>query len=160
MKFHSILFGSITFAAMFSVIACTGDSLVDPEGSQLSRLPEAEHLRVLDSGVRVFRSEAEWVDFWDSHVNVFSSSLEPVPAPEVDFDRLMLVGVFMGDAGRSGCHNQAALIREALITRSVLQIEVGSLPSLGACTMIVYPLDVVVLPKFEGRIEFVGSLPE
>jgi hypothetical protein len=84
----------------------------------------------------------------------------PMPAPSLDFDRLMLLGVFLGDEGRSGCSNLTYLIRQTKISNGVLRVAVGKMVSpRDPCAMIVYPLDVMIVPKFNGQVDFYGFVP-
>lgn len=47
----------------------------------------------------VIRSAEDWARFWSEHQ---SNRFPPPPAPEVDFQSHMVVGIFVGDRGSSG----------------------------------------------------------
>lgn len=150
----------LSLIALLTLAAgCGGDSVEGPAKNLPNRLQEAAGLRVLEPAARAFRTEADWTAFWNEHVNVFYDS-GPVPAPTIDFDRNMVLGVFVGNQGLSGCSNLAYLIKHTEISRGVLRVEVGKVSNLGLCAAIVYPLDVMVVPKFSGRVDFVGFVPE
>lgn len=146
-------------ALLIGVPGCGGDSVERPAPGLPNRLQEAELLRVEEPTARVFRSQAEWTAFWDKYVNAFSGP-GPIPAPEVDFERDMLIGVFAGNRGLSGCSNLAHLITHAEVNQGIFRVEVVRPSGLGPCAMIVYPLDVMIVPQFDGRVEFVGFVPE
>jgi hypothetical protein len=148
------------FALLLTISGCSEHSPIDstPE-IPFDRLPQSEYLWVLEPGARVFRTQQEWTEFWSAHINAFDGTGKPVSAPLVDFDNYMLAGVFWGGSDHSGCSNQADVIQKAEVVGGVLQIEVDNLRSLGPCRMIVSPLDIVILPKCDFPVSFVGKVP-
>jgi hypothetical protein len=70
-------------------------------GTRLSTATVAKGYR---SGVRdplqvVIRSQGEWNAFWKRHS---VTNTNPAPAPNVDFDREMVVGIFLGEKSTGG----------------------------------------------------------
>jgi len=68
-----------------------------------TRLPIDTIEKGYRSGVRdplqvVIRSQGEWNAFWKRHS---VTNTNPAPAPNVDFDREMVVGIFLGEKVRA-----------------------------------------------------------
>jgi hypothetical protein len=69
-----------------------------------TRLSTATVEKGYRSGVRdplqvVIRSQGEWNAFWKRHS---VTNPNPAPAPNVDFDREMVVGIFLGEKSTGG----------------------------------------------------------
>jgi hypothetical protein len=69
-----------------------------------ARLPIDTIAKGYGSGVReplqvVIRNQAEWNAFWQRHS---ATDTNPAPAPIVDFDREMVVGIFLGEKSTGG----------------------------------------------------------
>ena len=69
-----------------------------------TRLPIDTIEKGYRSGVRdplqvVIRSQGEWNAFWKRHS---VTNTNPAPAPNVDFDREMVVGIFLGEKSTGG----------------------------------------------------------
>jgi hypothetical protein len=114
-------------------------------------MEEAAHLCVPEASMRVYRDEAGWQEFWEQN------SLEP--APEVEFGREMVAGLFWG-GGYSGCSNRADAVRSVTELSSEVKVNVDPLSDLGDCEMIVCPAQLIRLPRINKPFRFIGEVPE
>ena len=113
-------------------------------------IEESTFLAVTEPDARLFLDEDDWREFWTEH-----SGEE---APGVDFAREMAIGLFWG-GGYSGCTNRAEAIREVREDDSRVVVEVDPLGSLGDCTMVVLPNQVIRLERIDKPVHFEGELP-
>lgn len=103
-------------ALLAASIGCTAEVEVDPDGTppredrpvdgaaDTTRLStrtvyQDQGSAIEDSRRLVLRSDAEWESFWrEAHANRTS----PEPAPEIDFDRSMVLAATMGQRSTGG----------------------------------------------------------
>lgn len=121
---------------------------------------DAEPLKVQTAHTAVFRSEAAWTAFWEEHVTRINANGEQVAPPAVDFDEDMLIAVFWGDKGYAGCSFFAEAIKSVSAESKALTVEVGKLPDLGPCQMLVMPLQVIKVGRTETTVAFKGHVPQ
>jgi hypothetical protein len=140
---------SLVLLTTFVFAGC--DAFSAGEALPFTRLEEASTLRVGFSGMAEFGDAPSWEAFWGAYGG-------QGPAPAIDFERNVVVGVFFGARSYSGCHG-ADLIREARREGSVVEVEVASVPNLGPCDAIVNVDDVVVVEARPWEVRLVGSLP-
>ena len=121
---------------------------------------DAAQVRVESSGTAVFKSVGEWETFWvENHENLDQRRPIP-PLPVVDFERRMLIGVFLGPV--SGCASNTTpveIVEQVEQTGNALSVEIGPRPDFGACRALSWPLQVIEVPKVDGDVSFVGSEP-
>lgn len=91
--------------------------------------------------------------------NLFSGSGEKTPPPSVNFDEEMVIAVHWGE-GYSGCSNKVSAIDSIVKTRGSVEVIVSELPDLGPCDMIVYPIQMVRVPKTDLSVRFLGAPPD
>ena len=113
----------------------------------MTTLAKGAHSGVETPRQVVARSAVEWKTLWQAHAR-------DQPAPEVDFTRDMVVGVFMGTKPTGGFgveivgtrRDQDSLIVEYRETR----------PGRGAITaqIITMPFHLVAIPRFAGDVRF------
>lgn len=144
---------------LLSAVVLTGCDLLSSSESgdpvSFSNVERVENLRVRISGTTVIRSRSDWKTFWMKHEG-------DVPIPTVDFNRQIVVGVFYGGSLHGGCRSRVDVIRDVHQEGEILSVEVGKLPDLGPCRMIVYPIDVVtvnVSPSKALDVNFKGKVP-
>jgi len=123
----------------------------DPEMVAFTNVPEAEALFVVDPGSKTFRNADDWEAFWAAHGYG--------PAPVVDFAGSIVVAVFWGDRGYSGCTDYAEAIRRIERHEQMLLVDIGPLPDLGACERIVRPVQVVTVPVIDEPVVYSGEFP-
>ena len=118
----------------------------------------AQPLEVTTPGTRVFKDQATWDAFWQMHTPLAGS------APVLDFTQDMLIAVFWGTQG-SGCFDFVdAIVNirarvDAVNTLGVIEVDIGPLPNLGSCAMLVNPLQVVTVEATITPVQFVGLVP-
>ena len=124
-----------------------------------SDLEGARRLDVTFPQTRVFRSLEEWEAFWAAYCGTTDGNGETIPAPPVDFNSHMLVGVFYETVSH-GCTN---LVRDGIerITRysNRLEAQVGPVPDLGDCASPAYPMNVVLMERVDLPVHFTGHVP-
>ena len=130
------------------------DALSSDEAVSFSKAEQTEALRVQVTGTTVLRDRSEWTSFWERHGG-------SGPAPAVDFDQQLVVGVFYGGSPRAGCQSAVNVVGSVLRDGNTVRVQIKPLPDLGSCRAVVYPLDVVVVDvpasealavRFEGRV--------
>ena len=138
------------------VMAAAGcDMLVPNEPVSYTDLDEVAALRVQINGTTVIRDRWEWDRFWQQHGG-------GADAPDVDFERQVVLGVFYGGSLHAGCHSEVDVVAAVRHEGDALEILVGPLPDLGPCRAVVYPLDIVVaeVPAWDIRtVRFTGRVP-
>ena len=120
-------------------------------------LDEVAVLQVQIDGTTVIRSRSEWDMFWQQHKHSGGPS-----APEVDFERQVVLGVFYGGSLHAGCRSEVDVVAAVRRDGDALEVLVGPLPDLGPCRAVMHPLDVVVadVPAWEARtVRFIGRVP-
>jgi hypothetical protein len=143
---------------LFVVLLVGCDLLASSDSGKpvsFSNLDRGEDLRVRISGTTVIRSRADWKTFWKKHGG-------KGPAPTVDFNHQTVLGVFYGGSLRGGCRSRVDVIREIGQEGETLSVDVGKLPDLGPCRMVVYPIDVVAVevpPSQALDVDFRGQVP-
>jgi len=121
-------------------------------------LEDSRALRVFGPSVRVFRDGADWRAFWSTHVSAVDGEGNSLPPPTIAFDQEMLIAVFWGSHG-SGCGNLVDAIDSIMRYDDRLEVHVEALPSLGPCTALVEPLQVVVVEQTHEPVVFTGMVP-
>jgi hypothetical protein len=143
---------------LFAVLFVGCDLLSSGESGEpvsFSNVEREENMRVRISGTTVIRSRADWETFWKKHGG-------EGPVPTVDFNHQTILGVFYGGSLRGGCRSRVDVIREVRHKGETLSVEVGKLPDLGPCRMVVYPIDVVAVevpPSQALDVDFRGQVP-
>ena len=114
------------------------------------------HSGILEPRVWIARTPEEWADLWAAHS---SSAIPARPAPDVDFDSEMVIGVFLGQRPSSGygvevrsCHAENGRVR-------VRVRETQPDPDTLQATVVTSPFRLVRVPRAEGEavLEFVES---
>ena len=157
----------LDFALIASVAGLGGCDLTQdesgPPGEPVSYdwVTRGYGTRVYEAQTRVFRDSLTWVQFWDEHVNLYDQNHEAYPAPSVDFDRRIIIGVYWGHF-YSGCQtiNRIEAIEGIYDAGNRIVVDVGPVPDLGACRLLVYPTQVVSIPRPDKPVEFTGKVPE
>ena len=152
----------LPLAAVLALAGC--DALSSDEPVAYADVERAEALRVQVTGttVTVIRDRSSWERFWSGHVGTAGPDGAGIAAPEVDFERQTVVGVFYGGSLHAGCGSSVDVVRSAREESGAVEVEVGPLPDLGPCRAVVYPLDLVVLdvpPSEALDVRFVGAVP-
>jgi len=95
----------------------------------------------------VIRSAAEWTAFWRTHN--FDK-----PAPQVDFDKEMVVGVFMGSRPTGGYSVTITGITERDGSLVVTYGETSPRPGAMTAQVLTFPYHLVAVPKHSGEVKF------
>ncbi|MFC0250805.1 protease complex subunit PrcB family protein [Massilia consociata] len=99
----------------------------------------------------VVKDGAAWAALWAEH------SKTRIAAPEVDFSRQMLVGVFAGDVD-SGCKTVSVLHVGTRDGRMVVEYEERDITPVAICLPVVsQPMQVVAVPRSDVPVEFVKA---
>lgn len=132
-------------------------------GCSLATLPEeavclnpvradAKRLRVGEPGQWVFHTRAEWDTFWRRHLPPHTGG-DPA-APEINWKASLLVAVGRGRS--SGCENWRRYVNRVLVYHGKTVVVVGPDHAAGelTCAAVISPVDVVILPRGYGTVEF------
>ncbi|UCC79964.1 MAG: hypothetical protein JSW64_00995, partial [Candidatus Zixiibacteriota bacterium] len=111
---------------------------------------EASELRVKSPGTYVFRDYESWTTFCFEHWR--SRDIRPL----VDFEKYMIIAIFWGQSG--GCYSWANGVKDVFIRQGVIEVHLIE-PDLGYCDMIIWPLQVIKMKKYDLPIEFHGCIP-
>lgn len=148
-----------SYVPLFAVLLVGCGFLSSSESSgepvSFSNVERVENLRVRISGTTVIRSRFDWERFWKKHGG-------DVPVPTADFNRQTVLGVFYGGSLHGGCRSRVHVIREVRQEGETLSVDVGKLPDLGPCRMVVHPIDLVAVdvdPSQALDVDFKGQVP-
>jgi len=112
---------------------------------------------VIDSRFAIFRHADKWTSFWEKAMASFSKRLEKVPP--VDFDKDMVVGVFMGEMPYPFYEIEIRSIREenrpeggkALVIR---YREIKKMMGVFVPPFVVQPFHLKKVPAYSGEVVF------
>jgi|GEM_PF-2940303 hypothetical protein len=115
-------------------------------------LPIFSKLRGATSGVKdprtvVARSEAEWNELWSRHA-------PGRPVPRLDFSRVMVAAVFMGQKPTSGYAVEIQKVQNNSGRIRVLYHITEPAPRAAVAQTPASPFHIVVLPRVEGDVQF------
>lgn len=101
----------------------------------------------------VIRDQKTWVATWD----VMKGNVMPKPAvPAIDFDKQMVVAVFMGRKMSGGYGIKIVKVKEK--DGLIVTVKESSPPKDAMVTMaLTSPYHVVVIPKSDKKVEFVNE---
>jgi len=133
------------------ILFSCGDAPVDNVPVNYSDFAEASFLQVTAPGAYVFTDDDSWNSFCDEY---WSGN---IPRPEVDFDYAMVIGIFWGWDG--GCYRWVNCVQGVYIRQDVIDVHIAPLPDLGDCDMVIWPLQVITMDKYEMPVEFHGYVP-
>ena len=117
--------------------------------------------RVYEAQTRVFRDSLTWAQFWNEHVTLHDQNHELYPPPSVDFDRRIIIGVYWGHF-YSGCRTISRIeaIEGIYDAGDRIVVDIGPVPDLGVCRLVIWPTQVVSIPRPDKPVEFTGKVPE
>jgi hypothetical protein len=139
------------------MFACAG--LIQEFGAEVEfrELGRGAYSGITEATNRVIRMEAEWEKLWKRHGAL---RVPPEPAPAVDFEKEMVVAVFMGQKSTGG---YAIEIKRIETTASRLRITVERKepgPDAIVTQALTAPFHFVAVRKSELKPEFVGVAAE
>lgn len=146
-----------------SILLLTSCKILGDAGREsvpFQHVMDSEFLKVQDSQTAVFKNKSAWTEFWNNHVTRVNSDGEKVSAPVIDFNKNMLIAVFWGNNGYSGCSSFVDAIESVSLKKGMISVNVGKLPDLGSCLMMVSPLQVIEVEKREQPVTFHGQIPK
>ncbi|MEM2951181.1 MAG: protease complex subunit PrcB family protein [Nitrososphaeria archaeon] len=97
----------------------------------------------------IFTNKEQWKEFWAK----YGSGVEP----EINFEKYIAVGVFLGEKPNPGYGVEIIDIKKKGEEVKIEFIEYLPNPLKGYIQIIVYPYDIVYFPKTEGKIVFFES---
>ncbi len=159
---------SILITMILLAVSCS--DLVKSEFRFKQRLSFAEiqdlnNFYVPSAGTVVIRDDSTWKAFCDSFYVARDTLGQPLPAPSVNFNTYIVVGVTYGDDCRfTGCTNNAKSIEKVQNdTNEKILVHVGSVQDLGTCTTCVAPLHLIMVNRenlpADIDVEFLGEVP-
>ncbi len=95
----------------------------------------------------VVRSSEEWTAFWKTHT--FDK-----PAPRVDFDKEMVLGVFMGNRPTGGYSVTIGSVAERDGSLVVTYSETSPRPGAMTAQVLTFPYHIVAVAKRGGDVRF------
>ena len=100
----------------------------------------------------VIRNEGDWNRLWQE---VTATIVPPPSAPEVDFDKYILLAHFMGQrpSGGYAVEFTEVFVEEEKIYVTIQEISPGL--ECGAVAVITNPYQIIQIPKTEKEIEFI-----
>ncbi len=107
---------------------------------------------ITDFTTSVATNEDDWRQLWRSHISYqYDADLTP---PAVDFEKSMVVGVFLGNRGTGGYAVNIVEIRKAAGKKTVVYHEDVPSPRDHALAVITQPFHLKVIPTTSSTIEF------
>lgn len=107
----------------------------------------------------VFKDSTMWLAFGDKYGFRTLEPFDELPPMPANFDQSMVIGIFWG-ARAAGCMDRVEAIKMVTRYSDHLEVEVGKLPFLGPCQMVVYPFQLVKITSLDVPVEFTGEVPE
>jgi hypothetical protein len=103
----------------------------------------------------VIRDAAALEKLWNEHFDGRGRVMAP---PKVDFDKEMVVGVFLGD-GKGGCHTVSISAARIVNGKGVVEYLDEDLagPAVSCIAMVTQPMDLAVTTRIDGDIQFVAA---
>lgn len=59
-------------------------------------IKKADGLHVREAQTRVFRDNADWVQFWNEYISLFDENHQLYPPTSIDFNQRIVIAVFWG----------------------------------------------------------------
>lgn len=146
-----------------ALAACGGGS-PEPAGTEpIARVSLEERLYYDNSGAYpdslrlVVRDAGTFARVWEQATG---SQPSPPPAPSVDFERSMVLLVASGrmtpeDQIRVDSVGTRTVLRTDGSREDVLAVVVNTTEGCGRLDVDAYPVEIVRVPQFEGRVEFI-----
>ncbi len=139
-------------------IASSPDEIKEPETLTMRDLAQGTSSGIRQPLREVIRSQEEWDKLWGRHV----SQRTPQPsAPEVDFDREMVIVATMGKQSTGGYQIQISQVRK--LPEKAVQVTIQEkTPPEGAFTTqaLTYPFHFAAVPKTDLPVRFVSTVPK
>lgn len=141
-------------ASLALLCACTSTPSADArDGSAFRNLARGYQTGVAGTGVRIARTNAEWLELWKQH----ASTVIPTPeAPAVDFKHDMVVCVTLGSRPTYGY--AVEIVRIAPVDAKHFRVEIAEKkPAPDALTsqVVTQPYHMVVTEKRAGAAELI-----
>lgn len=130
-----------------------------PNTSNIKQLPNPENvscsgLQYKESGGMVFKDTKSWQSFWSTYCTVIDDKGNKMPAPGIDFDKSMLVGVFSGQKPTGGYSIKIERILESPKSLIVEYSEESPDPGAMVTMALTYPCQLALISKSEKTVEF------
>jgi hypothetical protein len=137
--------------------ACSSAARTDQAGKQVEFTPilAGQHSLADTASSYLINDKEAWDEIW----HLANGDIEPMPdLPEIDFDKQMVLAVFMGRKNSGGYHNEIASINKA---NGFLNVKVINYERAGGTMLPVLtsPFQIVTIPKgkFKLKIENIGQ---
>jgi hypothetical protein len=118
-----------------------------PAGAALRTVERGSQSNIESARQVVVRTAAEWTALWKTHN--FDK-----PAPHVDFDSEMVVGVFMGSRPTAGYSVMITSVSERDGALVVGYSERSPRPGAMTAQVLTFPYHLVAVPKRAGNVTF------
>lgn len=124
---------------------------------KFENVERVEHLDVRERQTVVFRTETEWVNFWNTHVDSLGENEESSP-PEIDFDQNMVLGLFWGRT--TGCTSLVNAITAVRVRKKNVIVQVNDWTDGTICQIFVQPKQVIKTSATNRPVRFEGDTPK
>ena len=94
----------------------------------------------------IFSTKGSWIQFWNKYGEG--------EVPHVNFSQSIIAGIFLGEKPSPGYGVEIVGIQKIENQTEIQFVEYLPNPDLGYAAVLVYPYDLVVFPKTEGRFTF------
>lgn len=112
----------------------------------VATVAQGTHSQIGEPRQVVVRTADEWRMLWKAH--------SPDPVPAIDFDRSMVVGVFLGTQPTAGYGVEIKAVRAADSARLVEYVERRPGPGALVAQVLTFPFHLISLPHALGNVEF------
>ena len=110
------------------------------------RIKDLIFIQIENANNIILTTEVEWISFCSSN-----GILE---IPEIDFEKYMVAGVFLGVKPNPGYGVEITSIKKKNKTIFIKSLEYIPNPLEGYIQVVAYPYDIVLFPKIDGEIIF------
>jgi hypothetical protein len=147
----------IVISTLLVLLVFSACEIIDTEFQEIDYETLQISTRVVEPQVIHFNDYESWSMFYRRNYIGITNNNPPV-APGFDFDTNTLVGIFWGEQP-SGCSHDIEAVERVERRSNVIRITIGPMGDLGACRMITYPQQYLLLPRRTNHIQFMGELP-
>lgn len=146
-----LLWATVAVIVAGGAVSCTTPYEVQPTPVAFTTIAKGYQSDVTESDSVVINDEATWDTIWDS---LTAYLLEPEPAPEVDFNKYILLAHFMGQKPTSGYEVEFTEVLEGATDISAMVKEISPAPECMLAQVITSPYHVIQIPKTEKDVQF------
>jgi len=145
-----LLWATVAVIVAGGAVSCTTPYEVQPTLVEFTTIAKGYQSAVTESDSVVINDVGTWEDTWDK---LTAHLINPEPAPEVDFNKYILLAHFMGQKPTSGYEVEFTEVLEGAAISATVR-EVSPAPECALLQVITAPYHVIQIPKTDKEVKF------